>query len=266
MSTCAFEWVAGSVTGRDHVLFGRANQDAWGFREGSEEGSWAAVVCDGCGSAERSEVGAWVGAGVVLTEVLREQGSFHHESSWRGLRDRLLASIREVACRMGETEEVARACFLFTFVGAVCRGGEVALFSIGDGCLFVNGALRVLGPFDGNAPPYLGHGLFGEAPEIVVHDILSAREVQSLGIGTDGAAVWPEITRDRLPASNEVVGPLFDGSVFAGPDLLRRKLARMNQKHGLLRDDTTLWLARPRAITRVCAAPHPRIDAARREP
>ncbi len=65
-----FEIAGGSVSGRSHVLAGKGNQDAYYWA--GQETSLVAVVCDGCGSGASSEVGAELGARLLVAEVARE--------------------------------------------------------------------------------------------------------------------------------------------------------------------------------------------------
>lgn len=263
-----FEIASGTVCGRSHALAGRGGQDACVVRRRGEE--IVAVVTDGCGSGEQSEVGAWMGAHVVATAVERgiEEGmSLEGESLWESARRRTVEALARTARDMGGCdEETVKRFFLFTVVGLAISGGRACVFAAGDGLVAVNGEVLRLGPFAGNAPPYIGHalmpGLLGPAPEITVVRSLPAREVESVLIGTDGAVEMLDLARAALPGGREVVGALEDlwkeDRYFDHPDALRRKLARMNRpvsrpvweerridrEGGLLEDDTTLIVVR----------------------
>ena len=68
-----FEYAIGSIIGRNHVLAGKNNQDA--YRIVANEKFIIAVMCDGCGSGKHSEVGAKLGARVVsnaLADILNQ--------------------------------------------------------------------------------------------------------------------------------------------------------------------------------------------------
>lgn len=263
-----FEMAAGTVLGRSHALAGRANQDAVVLRV--EGGALVAVVADGCGGAERSEVGAWFGAHALATEVGRAAGGDLDEAAfWEGVRGRVLSAVHATALAMGgDFQDIVRRFFLFTVVGVVVTAERAAVFSLGDGLVVINGEVLHLGPFPGNAPPYLGHALLGGEgvvdTRLVVHRTMPAREVESVVVATDGAAEWSDVCARRLPGSSEAVGPLAqlwqDDRFFEHPDALRRKLARMNRafvppvredrplsrEPGLLEDDTTIAVVRAR--------------------
>lgn len=262
-----FEVAAGSVAGRAHALSGRPNQDAFVVRAGAD--SIIAVVADGCGSAEKSEVGAWIGAHLLATEVSRANaGDLEDAAFWSAVQERSVAALRATAASMGgDLAETARRFFLFTIVGAIIVKERAAVFSLGDGLLAVNGEELQLGPFPGNAPPYLGHALLADAraaAPIVVHRTMPAAEVDSIVIATDGAADWNDVAGRTLPGTREVVGPLAqlwqEDRNFEHADALRRKLARMNRSSvrtlwddkrvakepGLLEDDTTIAVIRAR--------------------
>ena len=143
------------------------------------------------------------------------------------------------------------------------------MFSLGDGLWSVNGGVERIGPFPGNAPPYLGHALIDErlASErrLVVHRTVPVTEVESILVATDGAGEWDEVEGRRLPGTEERVGALSqlwkEDRYFDHPDALRRKLHRMNRAHvrpvwesrtlekepALLEDDTTMVVIRRRA-------------------
>lgn len=263
-----FEAAAGSVPGRAHALAGSPSQDAFVLSVRPE--AVVAVVADGCGSAEHSEVGAWIGAHAVASEVGRALGpELADPAFWEGVQAAAIAALRGTAAAMGgDLPEIVRRFFLFTVVGAVVAGDLAAVFSVGDGVVAVNGEVIRLGPFPDNAPPYLGHALCGEQRaadlRLVVHRTLPAAEVASLLVATDGAAEWDEVERRCLPGTSETVGPFAqlweDDRHFRHPDALRRRLARMNRPHarpdwharridrepGLLGDDTTVAVIRAR--------------------
>ena len=98
----AFEVAGGTVIGTDHLAVGRPNQDAYAFR--AEGRCLAAVVCDGCGSGARTEVGAALGARLVTEQVLgalRQGGDIESPETWEEVRRGTLAPLRAVAAGMG---------------------------------------------------------------------------------------------------------------------------------------------------------------------
>lgn len=261
-----FEVAGGSVSGRTHCLAGKPNQDA--FLTLEKNGFVVGIVADGCGSGARSEVGAWLGVHTMANEIASQQGvDLESPKVWDRVETAVISTLDRTARAMGDlTEDLVHTFFLFTVLGVVATKHQVAVFSLGDGVWAVNGKVNVIGPFPGNAPPYLGHALLRpERPlwgKLIVQDVLSAREVQSALVATDGAAEWEELGTRLLPGTREVVGPLSDlwenDRYFSHPDALRRKLARMNRaaakpnwearvlekEAGLLEDDTTILVMR----------------------
>ncbi len=264
----SFEVAAGTVAGRTHALAGRGSQDAHVIRRDGDR--LVAVVADGCGSGEQSEVGAWMGAHIVATAVERaldEGMSLETEALWEAVRCRSVEVLARTARDMGgRLDEALRRFFLFTVVGLVLSGERAAVFAAGDGLVAVNGEVVRLGPFPGNAPPYIAHGLMagwtGPAPEIAVVKGLATRDVESVLLATDGAVEMLDLERTALPGAREVVGGLDElwkeDRYFEHPDALRRKLWRMNRptsrpvweerridrEGGLLEDDTTILVVR----------------------
>ncbi|MEM9539522.1 MAG: protein phosphatase 2C domain-containing protein, partial [Cyanobacteria bacterium P01_E01_bin.42] len=62
-----YELAMGSVIGRRHIRLGVNNQDALSVL--SRDRFTVAVVCDGCGSGRHSEVGAKIGAKLVVETI-----------------------------------------------------------------------------------------------------------------------------------------------------------------------------------------------------
>ncbi|KYF80071.1 hypothetical protein BE17_14640 [Sorangium cellulosum] len=269
-----FQIAGGTVAGTDHLAVGRPNQDACAYR--SEGGCLAAVVCDGCGSGARSEVGAALGARLVTEQVLgalRRGGDIESPETWEEVRRGTLAPLRAVADGMGGSlAEVVSTYFLFTVVGLAISGDTACTFSLGDGLIALGDELLRLGPFPRNEPPYLAYGLLdrppgGEAPRFTVHRAFPASALGTALLGTDGALDLLESSSRQLPGGGGEVGPLSrfweDDRYFRNPDAVRRRLAlinrqvarpvwneeRMEREGGLLRDDTTLVIVRRARVT-----------------
>jgi hypothetical protein len=269
-----FEIAGGSVAGHAHVVAGRNNQDAfcWAAPDG---GGLVAVVCDGCGSSPRSEVGAQVGARLVARAAAR---LLHADLAVADLleqvRQDVLASLRLLAREMsvdasppsgptsaaGFSRTVADH-FLFTIVGVLLTSRGATTFSLGDGLVVINGERTQLGPFADNQPPYLGYALLPGALDsgaseqlcFAVHRSMAAGEVQSLVLGSDGAVELDAAAQRPIQGRDEAVGPLSqfwsDDRFFDNPDMVRRRLAVINRgpRGGLLSDDTTLVVIRRKA-------------------
>ncbi len=252
MSSLPFESAAATVLGREHARVGRNNQDAFHTRASAQ--GLVAVVTDGCGSGAASEVGARLGAwrAVDTALTLLAEGVGPDAPGFLALLEAdLLGFLKGLAGQLGP--EAVGEALLFTLVGAVCTPSHVLLFAAGDGLWALNGEVHRLGPFPGNAPPYLGYGVL--RPGLVGLKPLALRPtaaVDSLLLGTDGAV-------DLL---DEPGGPLSrfwrEDRYFTNPDALRRHLALLNRETvradfpgrrlvretGRLGDDTTLVVLR----------------------
>jgi hypothetical protein len=262
-----FEIAAGSVPGRSHVIAGKPNQDAFAFSAG-RAGAFA-VVCDGCGSSAHSEVGATIGARVLLARILAEveRGArVDDEETWERVRREALQVLAQAARAMGgRVEEVVSDLFLFTVIAVAIAGGRAVIVGIGDGFFAMGGERVRIGPFPGNAPPYLGYGLLGDGPRFVIHRALEESAMGAVLIGTDGAADLDELEGRALPgAAHERIQPIShfwtEDRFFQNRDAIRRALAlmnrdacrpswaerRMQREAGLLDDDTTLLVIRRR--------------------
>jgi Protein phosphatase 2C len=267
-----FEIAGGSVAGRSHVAAGRCNQDAYAW--GARGDAFVAVVCDGCGSGAHSEIGARIGARIVVERALRELsggGSAGDAELWDRVRAGLLADLAHLAGAMGgDRAEVVSDHLLFTVVGLAVAGGEACVFAAGDGLYAVGGAVETLGPFPRNEPPYLAYGLLDGAacgersPRLGICKRLAAADLDTALIGTDGAVDLLDLAQRRLPGDEDEVGPIarfWEGDrFFQNRDAVRRQLARCNREvsrpiwaerrvareAGLLEDDTTIVVVRRR--------------------
>ncbi len=204
-----FEFAAGSVVGRDHLRAARNGHDAFHIETTDE--ALVAVVCDGCGSAPDSEIGAKVGAPIIA----RALAVCH--SDWK-------AATREIDARLKAAiaATVRPEAFLFTIIAAVVTAEETTILARGDGSFLINGAPTTLGPFPGNAPPY-----FFYEPRLDVIETLPTGRIGNIVLGTDG-----------MPAGESWIADRY----FTNPDAIRRALFRMQPN-----DDATVVAIRRRA-------------------
>lgn len=261
----SFEVAAGGVSGRSHSAAGKANQDAYALRV--ESYGLCGVVCDGCGSGKRSEVGASLGARIICENVLAEMNvghSIRDEKTWERIREKTLETFKTLLSAMGEpAAHIVTDYFLFTVVGlALSREGAV-IFGIGDGTFVLNGEMVQLGPFPGNAPPYLGYGLLGSGPSFTIHRDFALETFESALVATDGLDDYMANVGKTYPASRgEPLRPVStfwqEDKYFQNADALRRTLTLVNREihrplwnekrlikeSGLLEDDTTLLVVR----------------------
>jgi len=268
-----FEIAGGSVSGRSHLLAGKGNQDAYHWS--IEERSLVAVVCDGCGSGAQSEVGAAIGARLVVAGVSRAialGGAVDSAALWEEVRVNVLARLSDLVSAMGgKRSRLVSEMFLFTVVGLAAAADRAVIFAAGDGLFAVGDDVERLGPFARNEPPYLGYGLLEEdplgpsSPRLLVHRAFSTSELDTVLLGTDGAADLPDLAARPMPGGEgEQVGPLRrfweEDTHFTNRDAVRRRLARINREitrpvwsekrlakqPGLLEDDTTVVVIRRR--------------------
>ena len=277
--TSDWQLASGTILGRRHRVAGRNNQDA--FCVTGNESNLVAVVCDGCSSGAHSEVGAQVGARMLahlLLARVQENGLAEPETLLEEVRCDALIQLGQLAQSMG-SHLTATVCdtLLFTVIGAYITPQDAVFFALGDGAVWVNGEAFALGPFPGNAPPYLSYGLVEThfAPEDLGFKIVKhspTEELKSFLIGTDGVCdLRRALTRPATPENGTVArttsrtarqrhepmaGFWQTERFFVNPDSVRRTLANLNRdravevegevRHqaGLLPDDTTLIVGR----------------------
>ena len=267
-----FELAGGSTIGREHLRLGKNNQDAYYWV--SIDSATIAVVCDGCGSGTHSEVGAKIGARLVVEAMLRnlpEDGLSLSTNFWQQVHQDLLHSLGMIAASLGgDLVSVVKEYLLFTIIGAVITPEETAVFAIGDGVFALNEEVITIPPFPNNAPPYLSYGLIIDALldmkpvdcQLRVHRQVPTSEVQSILIGTDGVEDLIGVADKYLPGKSDRVGEISqyweDDRYFRNLYGLNRRLAlishnsikpdwetrRLIKQNGLLADDTTLVVIR----------------------
>jgi hypothetical protein len=240
------EVAAGSVAGRTHRRLARPNQDAVAWTRTAR--GVVLVVCDGCGGAPRSEVGAALGARLwsrALTERL-DAGAPADAALFEAAGADVIAHLSALAAAMAsDPTGVVVDHFMFTSLVAVITPEAIAVHAIGDGVVALGDAVSVIGPFPENQPPYLAQALVGTRPAGTTW-IADPRAIDRVAIATDGASA--------LPCLNELAADV----VFRNPAALTRKLAllaedqveidweerRVVRTPALLDDDTTVAMAR----------------------
>src|ERR1035437_8947200 len=96
----SFELAAGSVIGYDHVRSGSTfvggnNQDAYAMVTSEQLGFTIGVVCDGCGSKVRSELGAAFTANLVVDRLMRSL--VYKGDRWQMVEQWLIGDLMELA-------------------------------------------------------------------------------------------------------------------------------------------------------------------------
>jgi len=271
-----FEIVGGSVVGYDHVRRGQAflganNQDAHAIAR--DPMVIVGVVCDGCGSQPRSELGAAFTANIVVDRVL---GGVLYSDPGRGLWETIESDVYRDLYKLGQLyKKWPIDCLLTTILGFIILEEETTLFYVGDGYFGVNGLVeRIESPIE-NTPPYFAYQFLrptDEADDDFV-DALGPRpysfqvrtwptaEVRSIFVATDGlrdlianeGGPLPSLRSQRVPSVPDL---LDDDTIYLNPFRLGNRLTAMNDEGltlasgrarrvpGLLLDDTTIVVAR----------------------
>jgi len=267
----------GSVLGREHKIVGKNNHDAYFWLMTNE--ALIGLIADGCGSRKHSEVGAKLGLRLLANEITRRLKSQKRSppgiKAWTAfleeIRQDVLAEMRTFAKSLGDNLiQIVEEYFLFTVLGTIITTEETVIFSLGDGIFVLNGDASQIGPFPLNEPPYLAYGLITAAlkemnPELLcfkVERLLPTAEVQSILLGTDGAADLSRIKDRKLPGKEKLMGGLEqfwqEERYFKNPDMIRRQLQaanndcstpnweerRLDRENSLLPDDTTILVIR----------------------
>src|SRR6267142_5192468 len=202
---------AAAVTGARHLRLARNGQDAAAAWIG--DGAAAVVVCDGCGSGASSEVGARLGARLVVGALATRIVAGARVASaelWASVRGDVLRALATWLETMpGDRELAIREHFLFTIGAAAATRDAAAVWMVGDGAYAIGGQTRTVGPFADNQPPYLAYELLGGA---AAAHFEAAPRASEIVVATDGAA---GLDLARFTARRLV----------EHPDALRRELA-----------------------------------------
>lgn len=259
----------GSVRGKDHIIAGKNNQDAFVIRK--TPSLTAAIVCDGCGSGAHSEVGAKIAA-EALTNLLTAE--LFNDVSFDGF-DELLESTRndledylkDVFFREYDERafEIVNSYGLFTMLGFFQNKNLSAFFGLGDGYFIINDMMIKVGPFPNNAPPYLGYNLLNRKENFNIVEKLYNNELNSFLIATDGLEELVEAEEIPHPTiKDRNVGNISqfwkEDKYFTNPFTLGRQLNLLAggvpriidvngekffaTRNGIFRDDTTMVVGR----------------------
>jgi hypothetical protein len=275
------------VTGARHLKVGRNGQDAAVARI-TRRGALA-VVCDGCSSGAYSEVGARLGALIVAQAIERvidgnesvaggaPVGDAEVDAvalggavlgdvaTWRSVRAEVVAGLAAVAELVGgDRERVVHDQLLFTIVAAAVRGEEAVVWAVGDGAYALTDAMSVIGPFEGNAPPYLAYELTRTGE--VMFDVTGGTAPNPRADGEVLVVVPPGVSTIAVATDGvcDLEGglvPLTARRFVDHPDALRRHLAvlarpreridwdaqRVVREPAVLQDDCAVAIIRRRA-------------------
>lgn len=270
-----FEIIHGTVTGRDHRIAGKNNQDAYFIKQ--ELGLMIVLVADGCSEGRHSEVGAKLGIRIIGQEIAR----LWRAASARGVvinaeglldtaRINVLTYLRILTLALGDNFNRAVVDYLlFTVIGIIVTNEEAICFGLGDGYAEINSELIDMPCYENNEPSYLGYDLIDRKSlirpkdaSLLIFKRLPADKLQSAIIGTDGLIDLVNIAKRNLPGKDEEIGPIsqfLKDKYFLNPDMLRRRLTLINRdvmrstagsadnmarENGLLPDDTTMIILR----------------------
>jgi hypothetical protein len=250
-----FEIAFGSTIGNDHKLLGRNNQDYFVVKKNNDK--IVGIVCDGCGSGAHSEVGAKIGANIIVDRIMSST------NLTPAIRKVLHSEIAHIAAMMcGDSSKVNTVIwdyFLFTIMGFIIEKDKTVIFSIGDGVYSLNGEKYAI-EYENNAPPYIMY----ENSTFKLLQTVDTKDLNSLIIGSDGLNDIERCKDNLDPFGKNLIGGIdqfVDGDkYFYNRDNVRRRLDIINRSlttvvdgniiktKGVLRDDTTLIAVRRKIV------------------
>jgi len=264
--TARYQLAGGSMIGRDHRLVPKNNQDSWSIWRFDD--ITIGIVADGCGSGSHSDVGARLGV-QIAGACLRKEYRSDRIIRWQRIQQHMLTQLDGLAQAMGDDyRKIVESHFLFTLLGVVIDDQKATFFALGDGTIIINGQPLMIGPFEGNMPPYLGYNLLLDElamdPGMVRLEPIwevPINQLESFLIATDGVDDVIRNSQHSLPGLSTLVGPIDqfwqnDRYFGSNPELISRQLKLIGrdwpvaQPHpGLLGDDTTMIVGRRQPVT-----------------
>lgn len=213
------------ILGRDHAVLGRNLQDhAVVQLEGPARA--VAVVSDGCGEGEGSELGARIGALVGGRSAMAALAAgAPMDDLARAVGAAVLAALAAVTDAVAGSDRATRAAFVAEHLAATlwiaaARGREAVVFGWGDGVVRRDGRVVVID--QGGRPDYLVRALAsGDVP--APSALLAAPDADLLAVATDG---WGEDDLRALPAG--------------ASSLALGRWMRLRQRDGAFRDDAAV--------------------------
>ena len=276
-----FEIAGGTVAGTRHIKRGINNQDFYSFIRTDDY--IVAIVSDGCGSGLHSEVASKIQTNFLIQAIAKQYETSFPElgkhillypNFWKEIEKSVLNSIEVLAHQMGTNlRSTIVNYFLATCVGVLITKQYTQIFSCGDGVFILNGDINLLGPFEGNMPPYLAYAITGSSitdknPELLGlyrHEVISTDHLHSLLLGTDGIEDLIKKSNSFFPGQEKNIGNISqfweNDTYFQNPQFISNTLRMMNTEkkipqwqdenilkyEGVLSDDTTLLTIRKKA-------------------
>ena len=245
---------SGTSIGYHHTDTYSNNQDSFCIRtfgNGFEEQAGVFVVCDGCSSSKKAEVGAnlfarilpaiimgasWRNSYIVNTRFFNE---IEHEIS-------SYMKLLTVNMDFTERETFLADAFMFTIVFALITPVKTYLISCGDGVFVIDGK-EVINIDQNNTPTYIAYNEISFNPPIakskfVVNKELKNNQYESIIVASDGLNYLldnegKELQMGRIVPSMQEM--LNKDKYFTNKTLLQRHL-QMYSKERILFDDTTM--------------------------
>lgn len=257
-----FEYAYGSTIGHSHYKSRGNNQDNYYLIQRPE--LTIGVVCDGCGSSAFSEMGSRMGSWMVAKRL--EEVSIHTvdveniPTCLSYAHSLVVKDLMDIATRLGiNLVDAVSHSLLFTIVAMIVGEKNTIVASIGDGFYAVNGEVKEIGPFENNAPPFIGYELVKDIVSIdgsnkfVINKIIETSQVNNIMIATDGLS-YVDNNKDKRLINGDIMGEISqfweDDNYFRDDCYMDKRLQVMNETSvkpytniingGFLYDDTTI--------------------------
>ncbi|MFN0202919.1 MAG: protein phosphatase 2C domain-containing protein [Bacteroidia bacterium] len=234
-----FQTACASMIGKTHRQLLYNNQDAYFLFQNEE--ILVAVVCDGCGSAHHSEVGAQLSAQFVGNYCKKHfsQQPFHLEQLQTALEKYWLQLLNN----QEEKEEFVHSYLLTTIIGIVIQEENTYVFTAGDGIFAINENWWVLN--QQNRPEYLAMNLIDDAKRAFSSYQYRTETIEQFLIATDGLNYLQDEHRELLLENGTVAkvkNILEEDRLFRHPVELPKYFALLNDT--ILYDDTTVVMGK----------------------
>lgn len=252
-----------SVPGSDHIAPGQPNkinkQDA--IAVVPYERGFVAVICDGCGSTPRSDIGADFGSHVLAQQVhdlcVATPKGPAPKFDWTAITDRFLETLKRYASQYVSPDDqpafdqLVHDRLLFTAIITIQWDSTTIVAACGDGLVKVDDELTWLEPPLRDAPPYLGYRLMRDSAyhrgdlrgHLEIREVMRVNHTMvknAICVGSDGA----------LPLTDDP--DLYHPGLLMAPGAFARWVASKTSERftgsgfglGVCRDDATILLIR----------------------
>lgn len=222
---------AGQIIGRDHLLRQANCQDSYALFQ--SEKTTIGVVCDGCGSGSRSEVGATLTARFAVNMIARFLSDGVGLSCLPHMLKPEIIGYLDSVVKLSQPinpHQFIEDHLLFTLIGVVAQANESIIFAAGDGAIVIDEQIITLE--QNNTPDYIAYHLIENLTPPQNFEVFMTKNWHRLAIMTDGfeTELLPQVWKQTHPRG------------------LQRQMNVWSNQEKRFRDDATILALEHKAV------------------